>query len=212
MSTLTALHAAVMSELGTSAGYLQAIWQEADGSGGYIVHPDGRMVLAGDYQMGLSHVNDFLNAPNTGDPKRELALLLGHLTDLTPDVQSEAVDGYWTWALGKSFPTALHSHKNGTLTFDELFDLAASAGRTGYTPNGAPSFWVTLAQNVFVNVLELDQNGKPAWVSHVAGETGERFPGDYSVTGSTIHTPFGAVGLLTGECAHVARKTVSHNV
>ena len=52
MSTLQSLHGSLVEELSNTQDFSQAIWQEADGSSGYILSPDGRMAQCGDYQAG----------------------------------------------------------------------------------------------------------------------------------------------------------------
>lgn len=81
---VAALRAELEEARGNGATFLVALWQEADGTGGYLLRMDGAMMGIGDYQYGFTHLDD-LGAPHSDEVARyarqEAGRLIGHLEE-----------------------------------------------------------------------------------------------------------------------------------
>lgn len=90
------------------AQFCLALWQEADADAGYLVHVDGRMVPAGEYQYGFRGLDELQSASTDPDEevqrsaRQEAGALAGNLEplDLEDRVQQEELAERLPYAFG----------------------------------------------------------------------------------------------------------------
>lgn len=183
-----------------------ALWQEADADAGYLVHVDGRMVPAGEYQYGFEHIDELTKEyddPEVANWARSEAGKISGSIDALNDDFREQLNETFAYAFGPDSDLVEQSLQTNKTTIEALFELWSS--RTGamlIQGSNQNSHAFEIAQDVSAARLDTDEQGQLYWKSEVVLRAGESATG--SVDGDRAYVQ------LSGLLVQVPSETLSN--
>lgn len=181
--TRTALVAAIrgLSAAAAAGGetLVRAVWAEADGSAGYLIHADGRMLAFGDYQMGWSNLAELEQPLASKDAAlaEELRAEAGQIAG------SASVPDADDWADLAQEVVSVFSETEARLVergdrpdrafVEEIFELATRAPAPRPVDVGYATGRATLVRDMEAAVLVKSDAGRLAWEKRILARKGE---------------------------------------